>query len=60
MDPKLKKQIQQWPLLPNGEASPPGRVTHMIVQHDDWCRLLRGKGDCNCNPDITRHVQPKG
>ncbi|MBS0229252.1 MAG: hypothetical protein JSS23_11225 [Proteobacteria bacterium] len=23
------------------------------VYHDDWCRQLAGKGDCDCRPDIT-------
>ncbi len=27
-------------------------IHHMQVAHDDWCNLLRGKGQCNCNPDV--------
>ena len=23
------------------------------VAHDKWCKLLKGTGDCNCNPEIT-------
>jgi hypothetical protein len=26
---------------------------HINVAHDDWCNLLRGKGECNCNPNVT-------
>jgi len=55
---KNKKRIMQWPELPPGEY-PPGRVAHLVVQHDDWCALLNEKGECNCNPTITRHLQPK-
>jgi hypothetical protein len=25
---------------------------HIRVSHDDWCALLRGTGECNCNPDV--------
>jgi hypothetical protein len=33
--------------------SKPGFM-HIEVQHDTWCKLLTGKGDCNCNPTISR------
>ncbi len=22
------------------------------IYHDDWCKELKGTGECNCNPDI--------
>ena len=25
---------------------------HASVLHDDWCDLLQGRGDCNCNPEV--------
>ena len=28
-------------------------VHHIRVAHDEWCALLRGAGECNCNPDVT-------
>jgi hypothetical protein len=31
---------------------PSGGVRHAYVEHDDWCRLLKGKGECNCNPVV--------
>jgi hypothetical protein len=31
----------------------PGKLTHVFVQHDEWCALLKGRGDCNCNPDVS-------
>jgi hypothetical protein len=31
---------------------PSGGVCHAYVEHDDWCRLLKGKGECNCNPVV--------
>ena len=30
-----------------------GGVSSIHVQHDDWCNMLNGKPNCNCNPDIT-------
>lgn len=29
-----------------------GKLTHIMVRHDDWCDVFRG-GVCNCNPDIS-------
>jgi hypothetical protein len=54
----LKRTILNWPMVPPGEF-PPGRVSHMLVQHDSWCRMLNGGTDCNCNPIVSRHLQPK-
>ncbi len=31
---------------------PPGRVTIAETYHDDWCSLIRGRGDCDCNPEV--------
>lgn len=25
---------------------------HVTVKHDEWCALLKGNGECNCDPDI--------
>jgi len=33
-------------------AIKPGEARVVRVMHDDWCALLKGKGQCNCNPDI--------
>lgn len=34
-------------------------VHHIQVAHDDWCALLRGTGDCNCNPDV-QYISTEG
>ena len=34
------------------------RVYHTVVMHDDWCAHYDGK-ECNCNPIVMRHVEPK-
>lgn len=31
----------------------PGTVSDVDVRHDAWCDALRGKGFCNCDPDVT-------
>ncbi len=28
-----------------------GALTHVEIQHDDWCQIFNG-GQCNCNPEI--------
>ena len=34
-------------------AEQPG--TYLItVRHDSWCRLLAGRGSCNCEPEIAK------
>ena len=25
----------------------------MNIAHDEWCALLAGKGECNCNPTVS-------
>lgn len=27
------------------------------IQHDDWCWLLLGLGDCNCDPTLAEIVE---
>jgi hypothetical protein len=34
------------------------RVSHTVVCHDAWCARFKG-GECNCNLEITRYVEPK-
>jgi hypothetical protein len=26
-------------------------ILEVTVLHDDWCKLLKGKGECNCSPE---------
>jgi hypothetical protein len=60
----LRGRILSWPEVPPEQLlsvmSRPG-VVHAVYQHDDWCRtLVTGRGsDCNCNPTVTYHQQPK-
>jgi len=35
----------------------PGKVTHVQVTHDKWCKIFNG-GECNCNPDISMIPNP--
>ena len=35
-----------------------GRLYHTVVHHDEWCAFYDDK-DCNCDPNISRHVEPK-
>ena len=47
--PYVKRAFDQWQ---NAGAKKGISIVTMI--HDDWCKKLAGKGDCNCNPDIIR------
>lgn len=35
-----------------------GEVHQFTVLHDDWCRMLNRKGDCNCNPEFSFKPHP--
>lgn len=43
--PKLLEQARKNP-------PEPGKVYATNVYHDDWCDLLKGRGPCNCDPDV--------
>lgn len=45
------------PLLEMGAEATPGRVTHVTVEHDDWCHIFKG-GYCNCHP-VLRYGAPE-
>ena len=46
--PYLEQMLRE---AQNLDLSKPG-VFVAEVSHDDWCNLLKGKGPCNCNPDV--------
>ena len=53
--PYLEKMFEQ---VKNLDLSKPG-VFQMNIAHDDWCDLLTGKGECNCNPTVTPAKEKK-
>jgi hypothetical protein len=34
-----------------GKELGPG-IHHINVKHDAWCDLLKGEGQCNCDPQV--------
>jgi len=53
-DTKRPKYIEQvLKKLNSGEFSAQPGIRHVVLMHDDWCRLLHGKGACNCEPEIV-------
>lgn len=52
--------IRHLPQVPLDAPYERGRVYHTCFHHDDCCRFYdRGLiEDCNCNPIVTRHVEP--
>ena len=48
MDNYLKKISR----LSESGVIPKASLGNVQILHDDWCRKLQGKGECNCDPDI--------
>lgn len=44
--PKLQK------LIDAGVLSGVRGVVDLHIEHDDWCKLMSGHLECNCDPDI--------
>jgi len=32
----------------------PGSIHVIKVRHDSWCKLMKGTGLCNCNPEVGK------
>jgi len=50
--------VKHLPSIPIDAPLERGRVYHTVVQHDEWCTFYDNK-ECNCNPIISRHVEPE-
>jgi hypothetical protein len=50
--------VAHLPRVPIDGPLEPGRVYHMVFHHDEWCAFYDGR-PCNCNPIITRHIEPR-
>lgn len=46
LDRKMAEWFRKNPLVA-------GEVRYVSVAHDDWCRFIQHKGDCNCNPEFS-------
>lgn len=53
MPVKPKQAGYQARVIEMGLALKPGTVGAFIIAHDDWCGVLKGKGVCTCDPEIT-------
>jgi hypothetical protein len=49
--------VRHLPQVPLNAPLERGRVYHMVYQHDDCCARYAGV-DCNCNPVVTRYIEP--
>ena len=56
-----QRYVQHLPQVPLDAPLERGRVYHEAHHHDDWCRIYDtgNPADCNCNPAVTRHVEPR-
>jgi hypothetical protein len=50
--------IAHLPQVPVDARPEPGRIYHLVMHHDAWCAIYKDK-PCNCEPIVTRHVEPK-
>jgi hypothetical protein len=52
--------IKHLPQVPLDRLGKPG-LSYLVFQHDEWCRFYdHGRmEDCNCNPVISLHAEPK-
>jgi hypothetical protein len=52
--------IKYLPLVPLDAPLEPGRVYHLALFHDEWCKFYETENiaDCNCNPAMQRHIEP--
>jgi hypothetical protein len=46
-----KKLMDRMRLARLQKRLPPG-LHHFNILHDDWCALLKGTGECDCDPII--------
>ena len=49
----LIKVLKAW----EQAGRPAPGVYEVDVLHDGWCSMLKGKPDCNCDPDIDIRVK---
>ena len=52
------EHIRHLPQVPLDVPYERGRVYHTVMAHDDWCEIYKGN-ECNCDPIVTRHIEPK-
>ena len=50
--------VRHLPQVPLDAPIERGRIHHLVVHHDEWCAVYDGK-DCNCDPNVSRHVEPE-
>ena len=53
--------VKHLPTVPLDTPLERGKVHHLAIQHDDWCRFYQTQNiaDCNCKPIISRHIEPE-
>jgi hypothetical protein len=48
--------------VPPGGALQRGRLYHLVVHHDEWCRIFNkdngGLADCDCDPVVEVRAEP--
>jgi len=53
-----RSYVRHLPEVPLDAPLELGRRNHLVIHHDQWCAFYDDE-ECNCNPFITRHVEPR-
>lgn len=55
----VQSYVNHLPLADLDHLNTPG-LSHIVLEHDDWCSLYSGRGTtCNCSPNIRVHAEPR-
>jgi hypothetical protein len=49
----MTKQPNYLPKLVAAAIQQKPGLNHVFIAHDERCDLLKGKGPCNCNPEVS-------
>lgn len=58
----VDEYVSHLPQVPVDAPLERGRLYHTVMHHDAWCKIYDGDGgieSCNCNPLITRYIEPR-
>jgi hypothetical protein len=57
----FRDYVSHLPEVPVDAPLERGRLYHMCVFHDDWCRFYETENPahCNCNPTVRQYAEPK-
>jgi hypothetical protein len=52
-----QNHVANLPKVPLGTPLERGKVYHLVIHHDEWCRIY-DESACNCAPIVEWHLEP--